>query len=54
MMVINGILMPSDRFGAAGALMKHVVTFVLNSSKTLEFISVMIYNRNEKDIHNQN
>lgn len=39
MMVMNGILMASDRYGAIGVVMKHVDTFVLNSSKTLEFNS---------------
>lgn len=39
MIVINGILMASERYGAIGVEMKHVVTFVLNSSKALEFKS---------------
>lgn len=31
--------MASDRYGAIGVEMKHVVTFVLNSSKALDFKS---------------
>lgn len=40
MIVINGILMPSDRYGAIGVLIKHVDTFVLNNSIAEEFNSI--------------
>lgn len=39
MIVMNGILMASDRYGAIGVEIKHVVTFALNSSKALDFKS---------------
>lgn len=42
--------MASDRYGAIGVEIKHVVTFVLNSSKALEFNSI----KKIKKIHNQN
>lgn len=50
MIVINGILMASDRYGAIGVDIKHVVTFVLNSSNALEFNSM----NKIKKIRNQN
>lgn len=46
-MVINGISMASDRYGAIGVVIKHVDTLLLNSSKALEF------NSRKNKIHNQ-
>lgn len=41
--------MASDRYGSMGVEIKHVVTFVLNSSNALEFKSTHKERRNEEN-----